>query len=691
MLDKRHSDARMGLPAILGKVGAGVLVCVLAAAALRAVVRWFGAHSFNVQRAVRGGDTKYARLLKRARIEAVRRLHTHVDFQLVHAEDVTTHFARVFYGADVRTHRVELQLRVASQLNETASGQDSSVQVLQVIDGDQITTLPEVHEEKVQLVVLKKGDGDKSDVVDEQSVVQASPTDDVKETLTLEFPNCEAAEQFSSLLSSQVRARAMASDRKELAWPSNANIFAVTLNTGNQNDPSADRLRHLVPRNNTANPYDLYVLGLQEVSKAAKWESIVEDLLTSAGFARCLVVFSWDRGLFLYARRSVIHAISELQSSDVFVGMGGVAGNKGAILCRFRFYETRYGFVNAHFAAHMENVEQRNADSISILNKFEHERRKLLSLAWVPHYWVLMGDLNYRIEKDAPECLQAIEQNDLPRLLEADQLCLMRRLGHALDTFSEAPITFAPTYKMERDVNEYTEEKNRVPSWCDRVLYRSVKGAHVEVRDYSSITEMFGSDHRPVYASFRTRQLHRLASTDLAFPFVDFARWLVFPSLSCVFRTLTRAKLLRANDDEVRSVESENSDEQASFPFVRITSDLFKGRLDYSLPPRSKTLCPAWDSHEIPECHLVDEKVQAGHVILEVWDKDTVGSTYRGRAVIYLDENFFTRPAAEDLQIDEPISLAGLNVGRMKGSVRLRQEGGRVLRRRGTLTAILGL
>lgn len=42
--------------------------------------------------------------------------------------------------------------------------------------------------------------------------------------------------------------------------------------------------------------------------------------------------------------------------------------------------------------------------------------------------------------------------------------------------FIEAPINFAPTYKYDIFSDDYdTSEKNRIPSWTDRVLYRKKK------------------------------------------------------------------------------------------------------------------------------------------------------------------------------------------------------------------------
>jgi hypothetical protein len=50
-------------------------------------------------------------------------------------------------------------------------------------------------------------------------------------------------------------------------------------------------------------------------------------------------------------------------------GFRGVAGNKGAVVYSMNVFSTRVCVVNAHFAAHKENVKQRNEDFATICAK----------------------------------------------------------------------------------------------------------------------------------------------------------------------------------------------------------------------------------------------------------------------------------------------------------------------------------
>lgn len=66
--------------------------------------------------------------------------------------------------------------------------------------------------------------------------------------------------------------------------------------------------------------------------------------------------------------------------------------------------------------------------------------------------------------------------------------------------FAEQPIAFPPTYKYEPGTDAFESAKRRVPSWCDRVLYKPAPGLVPLCYDY--VPEATTSDHRPVLASF---------------------------------------------------------------------------------------------------------------------------------------------------------------------------------------------
>ena len=59
-------------------------------------------------------------------------------------------------------------------------------------------------------------------------------------------------------------------------------------------------------------------------------------------------------------------------------------------------------------------------------------------------------------------------------LLELDQLTNIKNEQEVpiqLASYEEPEVEFLPTYKLDKKNGSYTEERSRVPSWCDRILY----------------------------------------------------------------------------------------------------------------------------------------------------------------------------------------------------------------------------
>ena len=53
--------------------------------------------------------------------------------------------------------------------------------------------------------------------------------------------------------------------------------------------------------------------------------------------------------------------------------------------------------------------------------------------------------------------------------------------------------------------NEYSGEKLRVPSWCDRILWKSLPNCVAEQQEYSSCETILTSDHHPIYATYTVK------------------------------------------------------------------------------------------------------------------------------------------------------------------------------------------
>jgi len=225
-------------------------------------------------------------------------------------------------------------------------------------------------------------------------------------------------------------------------------------------------------------------------------------------------------GLFtcIFVKADLRDRVSNLSSAEVKRGMGGLHGNKGAIVVRFKVDDSSLCFINCHLAAGQSAATQRHNDIAAILEAsiFPGERDPSVRLdsfvgggdgtMILDHELCLLnGDLNYRIDTMSRDTVvTAVKSGNLAKLLERDQLLVARRRnpGFRLRAFEELPITFAPTYKYDVGTDNYdTSEKKRSPAWCDRLLYRGARG-RIEQLDYKR-HEVRVSDHRPVSGRFR--------------------------------------------------------------------------------------------------------------------------------------------------------------------------------------------
>jgi len=224
-------------------------------------------------------------------------------------------------------------------------------------------------------------------------------------------------------------------------------------------------------------------------------------------------------GLFtcIFVKSSLRDRIRHVNGAEVKRGMGGLHGNKGATVVRFRIDDSTLCFVNCHLAAGQSQTNARHNDVAEILDAslFPAERDPAVridsfagggdgSLVVDHELCILNGDLNYRIDTMSRDTVVgAVKQNNLAKLLERDQLLVARRRypTFRLRAFEELPITFAPTYKYDVGTDRYdTSEKKRSPAWCDRLLFRG--RGRVQQLDYRR-HEVYVSDHRPVTGNFR--------------------------------------------------------------------------------------------------------------------------------------------------------------------------------------------
>ncbi|XP_076782810.1 synaptojanin-2 isoform X5 [Arvicanthis niloticus] len=227
--------------------------------------------------------------------------------------------------------------------------------------------------------------------------------------------------------------------------------------------------------------------------------------------------------LYIFVRPYHVPFIRDVAIDTVKTGMGGKAGNKGAVGIRFQFHSTSFCFICSHLTAGQSQVKERNEDYREITHKLSFPSgRNIFSHDYV--FWC--GDFNYRIDLTYEEVFYFVKRQDWKKLMEFDQLQLQKSSGKIFKDFHEGAINFGPTYKYDVGSAAYdTSDKCRTPAWTDRVLWWRKKhpcdktagelnlldsdlDSDTKIRHtwspgtlkYYGRAELQASDHRPVLA-----------------------------------------------------------------------------------------------------------------------------------------------------------------------------------------------
>ncbi|KAM4836266.1 phosphatidylinositol 3,4,5-trisphosphate 5-phosphatase 1 [Thomomys bottae] len=334
------------------------------------------------------------------------------------------------------------------------------------------------------------------------------------------FADSKKREGFCQLL------QQMKNKHSEQPEPDMITIFIGTWNMGNAPPPKKITSWFLSKgqgktRDDSADyiPHDIYVIGTQEDPLGEKeWlETLRHSLqeITSITFKMVAIHTLWNIRIVVLAKPEHENRISHICTDNVKTGIANTLGNKGAVGVSFMFNGTSLGFVNSHLTSGSEKKLRRNQNYMNIL-RFLALGDKKLSPFNITHrfthlFW--LGDLNYRVELptcEAEAIIQKIKQQQFGDLLAHDQLLTERREQKVFLHFEEEEITFAPTYRFERltrDKYAYTKQKAtgmkyNLPSWCDRVLWKSYPLVHVVCQSYGCTSDIMTSDHSPVFATF---------------------------------------------------------------------------------------------------------------------------------------------------------------------------------------------
>lgn len=284
--------------------------------------------------------------------------------------------------------------------------------------------------------------------------------------------------------------------------------------------PNIDLVNWLFPPENySEGTPDIYAIGLQELielnagsilaadtSKPGQWAALIERQLNSQKekylLLRTEAIASMS--VFFFVKKSQIENVTQVSGSSKKTGLGGITANKGACAVRFDFGSTSFAFVTSHLAAGVGATIERHNDYSSIMLGLTFTRNYTIG----DHDHIIwFGDLNYRLNLPNDKCRSLIDHEAFDELMQVDQLRKeMHQNDGAFRGFRENAVEFYPTYKFDRGTSNYdSSEKQRVPSWTDRVLYKSNDNERLQQLNYNAVMEIDVSDHKPVYATFKSR------------------------------------------------------------------------------------------------------------------------------------------------------------------------------------------
>jgi hypothetical protein len=241
------------------------------------------------------------------------------------------------------------------------------------------------------------------------------------------------------------------------------------------------------------------IIGVGDTAETGKWwvKRLTEDLAKKGKYV--LKTHSDLVGIFLavFVKEELKDLIKDDEALTIKTGVLGLTGNKGSLSYRFAYKGTTFSVSVAHLAAGQSKSKDRVDEMKSLFGHSYSKTKKKVSDHDVQ---ILFGDLNFRVEGDAALVRKDVEAGKLKELLEKDQLNMARSKYSEIQNMIEGKIDFKPTYKYKFDTQEYDDgAKNRVPSWCDRILYK--QSSSVFIKEYGRL-EWTNSDHKPIFGSF---------------------------------------------------------------------------------------------------------------------------------------------------------------------------------------------
>uniref|UniRef100_A0A669DC06 phosphatidylinositol-3,4,5-trisphosphate 5-phosphatase n=1 Tax=Oreochromis niloticus TaxID=8128 RepID=A0A669DC06_ORENI len=467
------------------------------------------------------------------------------------------------------------------------------------------------------------------------------------------FESARKCDAFCQLL------QLMKTRHSQRSEPDVISVFVGTWNMGGSPPPRSLQswvtccgLGHTPDDSTALLPHDIYALGTQENPQGEReWTEHIKATLrsyTHIDFKQVAVQSLWNIRLAVFVKPEHESRISHVNTASVKTGLGNTLGNKGAVGVSFHFNGTSFGFVNCHLTSGSDKVLRRNQNFVDILRLLSLGDKQLfafdISLRFTHLFWC--GDLNYRLDLDVQDILKHVSKREFEELMCADQLTQERHKRKAFLYFKEEKIAFPPTYRYERGSRDcYLWQKYKtsgvrvnVPSWCDRILWKSYPETHITCTAYgNTLTECL----REMNSTIFSIQTDSNSSTERA--------WIILEGIEAIVKTASKAKFFIEFHslclEETRR-SSENDSQSCDVPgFLRL----------------------AWSFKQLPKLLPVMSEMdylQDQHVLLSV--KSCDGFESYGECCVALR----SVTGASD-QFETFLSHRGEEMGSIRGRVRV--------------------
>ncbi|GAA6090569.1 phosphatidylinositol 3,4,5-trisphosphate 5-phosphatase 2A, partial [Tachysurus ichikawai] len=256
------------------------------------------------------------------------------------------------------------------------------------------------------------------------------------------------------------------------------------------------------------------------------------------------------------------------------------------------------------------------------------------------------------------EILNYINRKEFDPLLKVDQLNLEREKNKVFLRFAEEEITYPPTYRYERGSRDtYVWQKQKatgmrtnVPSWCDRILWKSYHETHIVCNSYGCTDDIVTSDHSPVFATFEVGVTSQFVSKK-GLPKSSEQAYIEFENIEAIVKTASRTKFFiefySTCLEEFKKSYENDSQSSDNINFLRVS---WSSKQLTTLKPILSDIEYLQDQHLLLTVKSLDGYESYGECVLAL--KSMIGSTAQ--------------------QFHTYLSHRGEETGNIRGSMRVR-------------------